>query len=148
VPGGEYTHISFIHGLDEIVNVDGGLPNTTTNINMFWPDPLGEGYHYMKLEGRFNYNNSGEFRNFNAHTGPTFGNQNYIEFTLPFNNNLSMNGDDWSVTLKQDLAEWFKNPNSIDFGIYGQSIMDRQDVQLLLKENGATVYQIGPVEKL
>ncbi|MBK8491352.1 MAG: hypothetical protein IPL49_10805 [Saprospirales bacterium] len=55
VPPGKYTSLSFTYGLDEATNVDGGLPNTLTNINMEWPLPGDQGYHYMKFEGNTNY---------------------------------------------------------------------------------------------
>ena len=71
VPPGEYTALSFVFGLDETVNVDNGLPNTTTNINMEWPLPGDQGYHYMKLEGRYDLNGSGVIKPFNLHTGAT-----------------------------------------------------------------------------
>ncbi|MFT5765059.1 MAG: hypothetical protein ACI8X3_002495, partial [Saprospiraceae bacterium] len=48
VPNGDYTSISFIFGLDETTNVDGGLENNFENINMEWPIPGDQGYHYMK----------------------------------------------------------------------------------------------------
>jgi len=51
VPAGDYTAISFTWGLDPEKNVPGALPDNTANNNMFWPEPLGGGYHYSKCEG-------------------------------------------------------------------------------------------------
>ena len=39
VPDGTFTSLSFTFGLDETINIDGGLDNTIENINMEWPIP-------------------------------------------------------------------------------------------------------------
>ena len=84
IPAGDYNRISFTFGLNETVNVDGGLPNTQENVNMEWPIPGDQGYHYMKFEGRYQVNGMGDQKNFNLHTGATGGNQNFIEVSVPF----------------------------------------------------------------
>ena len=52
VPVGHYTALRFTFGLDETDN-ETGLYNDPPESDMFWPDMLGGGYHYMKLNGKF-----------------------------------------------------------------------------------------------
>jgi hypothetical protein len=146
VPPGTYTQLSFIHGLDETINVDGGLPNTLTNINMIWPLPGDQGYHYMKFEGKYKTPGSETVKAYNLHTGPTGNNQNYIRITLPLNN-LKIDGDEWQIGLRMDLNEWLQNPHTYDFETFGHMIMDKQDAQLILKANGADVFRVVSVVK-
>lgn len=147
VPDGEYTGMSFIIGLDEQTNVDGGLPNTLTNINMEWPLPGDQGYHYMKFEGRYDSLGVGVVKNFNLHTGATGGNQNYIQVQLQFDNAINVTGGTWNIHLMMDLNEWLQNPHVYDFETFGSMIMANQDAQQMLKENGADVFTVKAIEK-
>ncbi len=146
VPSGTYDRISFVYGLDETTNVDGGLPNTQTNINMEWPIPGDQGYHYMKLEGKYDSLGTGIIKNFNLHTGPTMGNQNYIQMSFPISA-IAVDGNSWGIYLKMDINEWLENPNTYDFEQFGPMIMMNQNAQEILKANGSSVFSIGKVEK-
>lgn len=146
VPSGTYDRISFVYGLDEATNVDGGLPNTQTNINMEWPIPGDQGYHYMKLEGKYDSLASGVIKNFNLHTGAAMGNQNFIEISLPLSP-FSVDGNAWGIYLEMDINEWLENPNTWDFEEFGPMIMMNQNAQEVLKANGSTVFKTGKVEK-
>jgi hypothetical protein len=145
IPDGDYTKLSFIFGLDETTNVDGGLENTVENINMEWPIPGDQGYHYMKFEGRYDSLNTGVIRSFNVHTGATMGNQNYIEITLPFSE-TAVRSNSWTIDISMDLNEWFQNPNTFDF-VGMELIMMNQAAQEIIKANGATVFSIKSVRK-
>ena len=146
VPSGTYDKISFVYGLDETTNVDGGLLNTQTNINMEWPIPGDQGYHYMKLEGKYDSLGTGVIKNFNLHTGAAMGNQNYIEISLPLSP-FSVDGNTWGIYLNMDLNEWLENPTVWDFDVFGPMIMMNQNAQEILKANGSTVFSVGKVEK-
>lgn len=143
VPNGTYNVISFVFGLDEGLNVDGGLENTLDNINMEWPIPGDQGYHYMKFEGRYDSLNTGVLRSYNVHTGATLGNQNYIRFNLAFSD-TEVNSNTWMMDLNMDLNEWFHNPYNFDFVGHERIMMD-QDAQETLKANGADVFTIGSI---
>ena len=52
IPTGHYKALRFTFGLDENDNRT-GLFNNPPELEMFWPEPLGGGYHYMKLNGKF-----------------------------------------------------------------------------------------------
>ena len=141
VPNGEYTHLEFVYGLDEEMNVDGGLENTMENINMEWPIPGDQGYHYMKYEGKYDFDGTGDIRSFNLHTGATGGNQNFFTMSLPITD-LVVDGDKWEIELNMDLQEWLQNPQIYDFEEYGPAIMMNQDAQAKLKANGSTVFSV------
>ena len=53
IPTGKYTTVKFRFGIDTARNYSNSLPNTAENRNMFWPEPMGGGYHHMKFEGKF-----------------------------------------------------------------------------------------------
>ena len=142
VPAGTYDRISFIYGLDENINVDGGLENTLTNINMEWPIPGDQGYHYMKFEGRYDSLATGVI---NLHTGATQGNQNYIPFTINLPSPITIDKNSWEVDMMMDMMEWLQNPNVYDFAEFGQAIMMNQNAQLVLKANGADVWSVDKV---
>ena len=81
IPNGEYSKITFIFGLNETKNVDGFFTNPPES-NMQWPPAMGQGFHYMKLEGK--YDSAGVVtKNYNTHTGPSMNNPYFIEVTLP-----------------------------------------------------------------
>jgi hypothetical protein len=145
-PDGVYNSIEFIFGLNEVVNIDGGLENTVENINMEWPIPGDQGYHYMKFEGRYDSLNTGTIRSFNVHTGATMGNQNYFRVTLPLSS-INVESNSWMIDLNMDLHEWLHNPMIFDF-VGHERIMMNQNAQEILKANGKTVFSIYDVHKI
>jgi len=52
IPVGQYSAISFTFGLNEKENISLRFVNPPES-NMFWPEYLGGGYHYMKLNGKW-----------------------------------------------------------------------------------------------
>ena len=50
MPAGHYTEVTFVFGLAPDLNVSYAYPNAPENA-MSWPDILGGGYHYMKING-------------------------------------------------------------------------------------------------
>lgn len=138
IPAGEYTSVSFIFGLNEEKNVAGRFPNPPEN-NMEWPPALGTGYHYMKLEGKVD--SSGVINNFQAHTGPTNGNQNYVEVTLQ-GSAFSAEGDEIGLIIRMDINKWWENPHIFDLNRMTM-VMGNQDVQQKLRENGGDVFRVG-----
>lgn len=67
VPAGSYNALQFIFGHDEQMNTSLRYKNPPESF-MFWPDYLGGGYHYMKLNGKW-LNNNGLLEPFNFHLG-------------------------------------------------------------------------------
>ena len=143
VPVGYYTAMRFTFGLDEEDN-NSGLFSDAPESNMFWPEPLGGGYHYMKLNGRF-VNAEGELVPLNTHLGigqnadHTEFYQNYFTVEGPIDMYVSGNKEN-HIRLCMDVDNWFRNPNLYDFTVYGSAIMQNQEAQQALKENGQDVF--------
>ncbi len=150
IPNGEYTYISFIFGFSPEKNVSFSLPPTQENINMEWPDPMGGGYHYMKLEGRF-IKSDGETGSYNTHTGrlQTMDgniNENYIEVELPFSS-INIHNDNWEVNVVMNINEWYAHPHTYNIETFGPAIMGSQDAQQTLKENGKNVFTVRSISR-
>jgi hypothetical protein len=142
VEPGELRSISFVMGIPAEQNVTGSMLNPPESL-MFWPDSMGGGYHYMKLEGRF-LNSAGDPANFRAHTGPTDGSDYSIAVTLDATGkNVPEGGATFDVEMNID--QWFTDPNTWDFDDYfvTPGIMEDPVKQAELQENGATVFTLG-----
>ena len=143
IPVGHYKALRFTFGLDEEDNVS-GLFSDAPESNMFWPEPLGGGYHYMKLNGRF-VNADGELVPLNTHLGigqnadHTEFYQNYFNVELPIDFTVVENAEN-QFDLCMVVDNWFRNPNLYDFNVYGSAIMQNQAAQQALKENGQDVF--------
>jgi len=134
VPNNNYTSISFDMGLDTAKNVSNKYVNDDFHTTMFWPEPNGGGYHYMKLEGA--YNNDSSF--YNTHTGGTMGGDysfNHVE-----NISLTVDNDLGNVTanINMEINNWYNSPNQIEFSSYGMGIMMNMMMQIDIQMNGVT----------
>ncbi len=67
IPTGTYKGISFTLGFNESQNISNRFVNPPESF-MFWPLYLGGGYHYLKLNGKWE-NDKGQFPSFNFHLG-------------------------------------------------------------------------------
>lgn len=146
IPIGKYTKLRFVFGLDEEYNQT-GLFSDSPEANMFWPETLGGGYHYMKLNGRF-VNAENELVPLNVHLGigqtdsQTEFLHNHFIVELPIDLTISENADN-QLHLCMIIDNWFRSPNLYDFNEYGSAIMQNQAAQQALKENGHNVFVIN-----
>ena len=149
IPIGKYTALRFIFGLDKEFNKT-GLFSDPPEANMFWPEPLGGGYHYMKLNGRF-LNTENEVAPLNVHLGigqndsQTEFIHNHFIVELPIDLTISENTDN-QLNLCMMIDNWFRSPNLYDFNEWGSAIMQNQAAQQTLKENGHDVFVIRNAE--
>lgn len=137
LPLANYNKMSFIFGLSEAKNVAGRYPNPPES-NMEWPPAMGTGYHYMKLEGKFD--SAGVIKNYQAHTGPTMGNQNFVTVVLtqdPF----SCNCTTVDIRIDMDINKWWQNPNTLDLNNMSM-VMGNQEMQEKLQANGSDVFSL------
>lgn len=143
IPNGKYKAIRFTFGLDEEDNVS-GLFSDPPEANMFWPEPLGGGYHYMKLNGKYLDENE-QLAPLNIHLGigqnedRTVFYQNYFIVELPIDFTIVESTEN-QLDLTMIVDNWFRNPNLYDFNEFGSAIMQNQDAQQTLKENGKDVF--------
>lgn len=130
---GNYKGVSFNIGLDSTHNVPDGLPNTTENNNMIWPEPMGGGYHFMKFEGYFS-DLTGTY-GYAMHIGK---NENLITIRLDKNFTVGDNVTELPITM--NINEWFRNPYIYDFNIDGNYSMSSAPAMAKLKANGTDVF--------
>lgn len=142
-----YTKIRFTFGLDEADNATGRF-NNPPEANMFWPEPLGGGYHYMKLNGKW-LDDEGHLQPMNIHLGIgqdstlTEFYHNHFQVELPIDINI-VEDRRADLQLNMLIDNWFKSPNTINLAEYGSAIMQNQTAQSLFKANGNDVFQIMP----
>ncbi len=149
---GSYTSVSFTFGIDSIENTAGKFSNAPES-NMAWPAMMGTGYHYMKLEGK--YDSAGTTKNYNIHLGPSnggagmgvVGNDYSVDITLSNSSFTATDHGEIEVIIKVDINEWFKSPNIYDFNTYGEIIMPNQVAQEVLQENGASVFSLDHIHE-
>jgi hypothetical protein len=97
----------------------------------------------MKLEGKFDSANI--VKNYQCHTGPTNGNQNYITVTLP-NSGFMASGSGTTITLAMDINNWWVSPNTLDLNNMSM-IMGNQSMQVKLHDNGQeNVFSVLSIE--
>ena len=133
VPNGNYTKITFNIGIDSARNYTYGLPATTENNNMLWPEPMGGGYHFMKLEGYFADN--GSTPGFATHIGT---NSCLVSIDHPIN--FSVDGNTYDMQLTMNINEWYKNPEIYDFNTDGGYSMGNMMAMMKIAGNGSDVF--------
>jgi len=157
VPEGTYDSISFIFGLNEVRNVSFAFVNPP-EVNMFWPDILGGGYHYLMLNGKWK-NPEGNTTPFDFHLGIgqiysgtttsvdsiTGYVQNYFKVTLPVAGLEIKKNTTRTIGLVMNIESWFCTPHVWDFNVFGGYIMQNQEAMYRAVENGRDVFEIGSI---
>lgn len=145
IPCGKYVSMQFTFGLDEHDNRTGIFANPPES-NMFWPDQLGGGYHYMKLNAKY-VDSLQQLVPVNIHLGIgqneslTEFYQNYFTVELPLD--LTVNDEKGSVLhLDMVIDNWFRNPHVYRFKDSPTQIMQDQHAQQVFKENGHDVFRL------
>jgi hypothetical protein len=135
LPPGNYKGISFNIGVPEEKNKSGALAPTLQNMNMAWPEQMGGGYHFLKLEGHFikDSNTSG----YAVHLGK---NENLVKIYIDYPFELKFRNHQWQ--LQMNVNEWFKNPYTYNF-TDGSYTMNVDSLMKKLTANAATVFSIG-----
>ncbi|WP_114784257.1 MbnP family protein [Botryobacter ruber] len=135
---GTYTSLTCNIGIGPDMNKTAALPNTLANANMAWPDQMGGGYHFLKLEGTYEAGNGAGVKGYAMHLGK---NENLVKVTLAKDFRLDKNRPQFKLVM--NVNEWFSNPRAIDFEVDGTfSMYDQQYMQKLVL-NGATVFKFA-----
>lgn len=143
IPIGKYKKVRFTFGLDESDNLSGRFSDPPES-NMFWPEQLGGGYHYMKLNGKF-VNEAGQLVPLNIHLGRLHEEDNHFTVELPIDFSVTGNTEN-QLHLTMIIDNWFRSPNVYDFDEWGSAIMENPTAQRVLKENGNDVFTIQNIE--
>lgn len=145
VPAGEYTSISFNFGFDREDNITNGYSDLTT-VLWNWPMPLGGGYHFMQLEGKFD--SLGTEKGFATHMGTarnitptdtTFEDNHFV--AKPIASAITIDGEK-SFSIIMNVEQWYENPYTWDLNKYGLMIMPKYDAQRKLNLNGPSVFTV------
>jgi hypothetical protein len=115
-----------------------------------WPDMIGGGYHQMKMEGRFIDSNT-DTTSYQFHNGSITktagsteaGIANYIFVKLDKTIGMDANK---IIEINMQIDEWYKNPNLWDLDALHSMLMPNQAAQLLISDNGASVFVAGEVK--
>jgi hypothetical protein len=158
IPVGDYSSISFTFGINQAKNINGLFVNPP-EVNMWWPEFLGGGYHYMKMNGNWK-DTSALLQPFNFHLGIgqiyahdtivldsiTGFVQNYFTVTLPNSSFTISDNTSTQAGIIMNIESWFTTPHDYDFNYWGGSVMQNQAAMHTITENGADVFtfQLNP----
>lgn len=135
IPPGNYDSLIFFLGLQPHQNLSNCLPQTWENINMIWPESMGGGYHFFKMEGHFLSGTN--YYGFAFHLGK---NDQLLRFSFPLFRELKYHNEPF--TVKADLMEWFKTPTLYDLSIHEPYTMADDSVMHIVAENGTDFFTI------
>ena len=148
LPAGKYDSVSFVFGITAAKNKAGLYVNPPER-DMFWPELMGGGYHYMKMNG--SWKTPAEIiEPFNLHLGigmmtDSLGNetfiQNYFSVTQKLDNcNISGKLLYRRLIVTMDIESWFETPYTWDWNVTGGQIMQYQELMHKAAENGKDAF--------
>jgi hypothetical protein len=154
LPATTYDTVSFTFGLDEEQNTSNRFPNPPQS-DMFWPDMMGGGYHYMKMDLKWKNDTMSKSLPFNFHLGigqMYMGNsmnpdsiigfiQNFFKVSLPCQLNLTA-GSYHQIMLQMNIEKWFDSQNAFNFATYPDGIMQNQEGMFLACLNGRRAFSV------
>jgi hypothetical protein len=151
IPEGEYSSVSFTFGINENKNHSLMFVNPPESF-MFWPENLGGGYHYMKLNGKW-LNDLNQMAPFNFHLGigqiyESYPDsiisfvQNYFTVNLPSSSFDLSASETKTIDIAMNVENWFKSPNTYNHNTWGGDIMQKQAAMATAVENGWDVFSI------
>ncbi len=156
IPEGDYQSISFTFGISAEKNISNRFVNPPES-NMFWPEHLGGGYHYMKLNGKWR-DTADVIRPFNFHLGigqiyDSAGQitgfiHNDFRVELPSSSLQIVKGKITQVDLDMNVNQWFEDPNIFDFNVWGGAIMQNQEAMHIACQNGHNVFSVKNITLL
>lgn len=135
IPIGEYSYITFNIGLDASHNISYSLPNTPENIDMAWPEMMGGGYHFMKLEGH--YFDSSSPLGYAVHLGK---NANLVTCTI--NEECVVSSSNTELGFNMNINEWYRTPQQYSFITDGNYTMSDSLLMTIIKNNGADAFSL------
>lgn len=152
IPTGEYDSIVFVFGFTKEKNQSFMFVNPPER-DMFWPEFLGGGYHYMKLNGKWK-EPGGSITPFDFHMGigQIYENDtvnvnhitgfvhNHFMVKLPLSDMTIEDEQSAEIQLVMQIENWFKNPHTYNHNEWGGYIMQNQEAMQIAKENGHNVF--------
>ena len=150
IPAGSYEAISFVFGITGEKNQSFMFVNPPER-DMFWPEFLGGGYHYLKLNGKWIPEGQSIALPFDFHLGIGQEYHSYPDSITGFIHNhfeVSLTGSDFQIsdgerlnfTIVMHVENWFSDPHVYDHDVWGGYIMQNQEAMQIVKENGWNVF--------
>ena len=151
VPAGTYTGVSITFGFNEKDNTSGAYSDLNA-ASWSWPMMIGGGYHFMKFEGMFT-NNMGSQTGFAFHNGTAskmvngarqFEANHFRVRLWDFSGGFEVKqGNNTTININMNLAEWFKNPIVWSLDDYHTMLMPNYRAQKMINQNGKSVFSFG-----
>ncbi len=138
VAGTRFDSVACFIGIDPVRNVHGKLAPTMENTAMEWPDMMGGGYHFLKLEGH--WVSATGISGYAMHIGT----DPYLTAAGCRASGAWPGNGQAKLQLVFNVAEWFRNPYTYSFASDGVYSMGNAALMQHLKENGADVIHIRP----
>jgi len=135
---GEYDSLSIAFGIVPEYNYHGSFEMDYNDYNMYWPENMGGGYHFMKFEGH--WKDGADFGTFAFHIG---ANENLISlgFKIPVSIALQQTT---SFIITMNTNEWFENPYLYDLTQEDGYTMGDPVQMNNLVQNGQRAFTLRP----
>lgn len=147
---GDYDSLSFTFGFKNADNESFMFVNPPER-DMMWPEYLGGGYHYMKINGKWKTTDN-LLRGFAFHLGIgqiyDVNNEvigfidNSFRVSVPNSSFTITDGQTTNLRLRMNIEEWFKNPEIYDHNVHGGDIMQNQNAMSMAARNGWNVFSL------
>ncbi len=147
---GNYDSLSFTFGFKDADNQSFMFVNPPES-NMVWPEYLGGGYHYMKINGKWKIAQDtlrgfafhiGRGQVYDANNNPISFIDNSYRVSMPSSDFKIENGKHTKLTIRMNIEEWFKNPQIYDHNTWGGDIMQNQAAMEVAVKNGWNVFEL------
>lgn len=132
-----YDSVSYSIGVPTSYNEHGKLAATYENIAMEWPEVMGGGYHFIKLEGHWKDN--GAITGYTVHLGT---NPYLVKGGYKYEGSITA-GTQNNIAFKMDINEWFEHPNTYSFKSDGVYTMGDAVLMQKISENGRDVIKVS-----
>lgn len=144
IPNGIYSNVSFTFGFNNDNNYNNNYPDlNSASWNV--PSMLGEGYHYMQLEGKF-INNSSTETGYAYHAIRAVDNsgttQKFQDTFFTVNLGEITITNDVAFTIEMNIANWFQTPNTWDLNTLNNMLMSNFNAQVMMFENANDVFSL------
>lgn len=114
---------------------------------MYWPEIMGSGYHYMKLNITYR-NQEDSISLFNCHLGRSLNaatnivTNNDFTITLPCKFQITKQNPTYKCWIRMNVEKWFSEPFPIDFNKHTKGIMGKQEIMNEICTNGRNVFNL------
>ena len=134
---GSFDSIAFYIGVAPSLNTSNSLPATMENIDMGWPDAMGGGYHFLKIEGH--WKNGSLLSGYAMHIG---GNNYAVRTGVKYNLVIYPTANA-ELHMTMDVNQWYETPGIYNFSTDGTYSMGNVTLMQKLSENGVDVLTVN-----